>query len=69
MNEEIKERCDALLVLINDYWDCGSCGQVIRDASLLVPDKLNPGGYRSVCTACKKEATRTVKEAKSPLDF
>lgn len=60
MNEKIKKRCDALLALINDYSDCGSCGQVIRDASLLVPDKLNPGRYRSVCTACKKEATRTV---------
>ena len=60
MNEEIKERCDALLALINDYSDCGSCGQVIRDASLLVPDKFNPGRYRSVCTACKKEANRTV---------
>jgi hypothetical protein len=60
MNEKIKERCDALLALINDYSDCGSCGQVIRDASLLVPDNLNPGRYRSICTACKKEATRTV---------
>ena len=60
MNEKIKECCDALLALINDYSECGSCGQVIRDASLLVPDTLNPGRYRSVCTACKEEATRTV---------
>ena len=60
MNEKIKERCEALLALINDYSDCWSCGQVIRDASLLVPDTLNPGRYRSVCTQCKKEATRTL---------
>lgn len=59
MNEEIKERCDALLALINDYSECGLCGQVIKDASLLVPDTLNPGRYKSVCTECKKEATRT----------
>ena len=28
--------------------------------STRVPDTLNPGRYRSVCTTCKKEATRTV---------
>ncbi len=60
MNEKIKERCEALLAIINEYSECSSCGKVIKDASLLVPDTSNPGRYRSVCTACKKEAMRTL---------
>jgi hypothetical protein len=60
MNDKIKERCEALLMCINDYSECWSCGQVIKDASLLIPDTLNPGRYKSVCTACRKEATRTL---------
>jgi hypothetical protein len=60
MNDEIKERCDYLLAIINEYSDCGSCGQIVRDKSLLVPDSLNPGKYRSVCPKCNKEAMRTV---------
>ncbi len=60
MKKEIKKLCDFLLALTNEYSDCDSCGQVIRDASLLVPDKFNPGKYRSVCTECKEETTKTV---------
>lgn len=60
MNEEIKKRCDDLITIINEYSDCLTCGQVIRDETLLIPDTLNSGKYISVCPVCNKEARRSV---------
>lgn len=57
MGATIKELCESLLTLIDEYADCGSCGKVIKDSSLLVPDEFNPGRYRSTCPLCRKEAS------------
>ncbi len=59
MNEEIRDRCDHLLEIISEYSDCWSCGQVIKDKSLLVSDEYNPGRYRSVCPKCRQETIKT----------
>lgn len=58
MSTDINERCEELLRLIKEYSDCGACGQIIKDAGLLVPDPLNPGRYKSVCPECKEEFWR-----------
>lgn len=58
MSTDIRERCEELLGLIKEYSDCGLCGQIIKDANLLVPDPYNPGRFRSVCPACQDETWR-----------
>lgn len=60
IKDEIGTRCNYLLELINEYSLCGNCGQVIRNKSLLVPDEINPGTYRSLCPVCKEETHRYV---------
>lgn len=60
MASNIKTRCKELSKLLNEYSDCGSCGQVIKDPDLLVPDSLNPGQFRSTCPLCKKETWRYI---------
>ena len=59
MNTDIKELCKQLLALLNEYSDCWGCGEVIKDSSLLVPDPLNPGLFRTVCPSCDEETWRS----------
>lgn len=59
MNDEIKARCRELSAAIAEYTECMSCGAVVRDASLLIPDTFNPGKFRAVCPNCNKEQMRT----------
>jgi len=58
MSRDIKERCKQLLELLKEYSDCWTCGEVIKDSSLLVPDPFNPGLFRSSCPKCNTETTK-----------
>lgn len=58
MSPGIKERCSELKELINEYSDCLSCGQVIRDKTLLVPDEDNPKRFKSICPKCGRETSK-----------
>lgn len=72
MSTTIKERCEQLSAILNEYSDCGSCGKVIKDVSLLVPDPHNPGRFRSTCPSCKRETWRYLfppKELKPVFDM
>jgi|GEM_PF-3343898 len=55
MGTKTKELCENIITIIGEYSDCASCGRVIKDSSLLLPDPLNPGRYRSTCPNCGKE--------------
>ncbi len=55
----INQICRKLLKSLDSYSDSLKCGSVINDSSLLVPDELNLGKYRSLCPSCKHETMRT----------
>jgi len=58
MDTNIRKLCEQLLSIIEEYSDCGSCGKVIKDSSLLIQDEHNPGQFKSTCPLCGKDAWR-----------
>lgn len=58
MKPETEQRCKQLSEILGVYSDCGNCGKVIKDPSLLVPDPYNKGQFKSTCSSCHHEASR-----------